>query len=303
MTDSIMKSIYREWRYAMLCSFVWGLSFVVCAHALEGKQDSQQSVPFLKGVEVWINGQGPYLFGLDTGMGQAFILDPELAHQLSLPVTGHTQMHTGIEHDDDPDVPIVHANRIQLAGRTFRNVIGMPLDDSSPMVKSGKGTLGMALFRNTVLYLDYSRDRLWLSKRSLPRPDRKKILPYTDVHLRPYVEVSLNGTTVKALVDSGARDAGCDLVLPRELAAQLALVDRKESGRIVRDINGRKFSLETAKLDGDLRIGALTVSHPTVMIGDFAPYTILGGVLNHLTIGIDQKHHRIAFVSSDVPDR
>jgi hypothetical protein len=298
-----MKSVYRQLRSLLLRCLVFGLSFVTCAQAIEGNRDRQKAVPFLEGFKVRINRQGPYLFGLDTGMGQAFILDPELARQLALPVTGHTRMHTGIEHTDDPDVPIIHANRIQLAGRTIRNAIGMPIDDYSPLVKTGKGTLGMALFKNTVLYLDYGRDRLWLSRRSLPKPDGKKVLPYTDVNRRPFVEVSLNGTVVKAQVDSGARDAGCDLVLPRELAAKLALVDRKENGKTVRDINGRKYSLATAKLEGDLRIGALVVPHPDLLIGDFSSYTILGGVLNSLTIGIDQKHHRIEFESSEDPNR
>jgi hypothetical protein len=298
-----MKSIYQRWRSLVMCFLVGGLSFVTYAHAVEGNLDRQKAVPFLNGVEVRINGQGPYIFGLDTGMGQAFILDPELARQQALPVTGHTRMHTGIEHPDDPDVPIVHANRMQLAGRTIRDAIGMPMENYSPMVKAGKGTLGMALFKNTVLYLDYGRDRLWLSKRYLPKPDGKKVLLYTDVNLLPYVEVSLNGMAVKAEVDSGARDAGCDLVLPRELAAKLALVDRKESGQMVRDINGRQYSLATAQLDGDLRIGTLVVSHPKVLIGDFSSYAILGGVLNRVTIGIDQKHHRIEFAPSEVPNR
>jgi hypothetical protein len=303
MNGLIVKNIYRQWRSVVLCSFVGGLSFLTQAHAKEGNRDRQKAVPFLKGIEVRINKRGPYLFGLDTGMGQAFILDPELAHQQALPVTGHTRMHSGIDRADDPDVPIVHANRMQLAGRTIRDAIGMPMENYSPMVKAGRGTLGMALFKNTVLYLDYGRDLLWLSRRSLPKPDGKRVLLYDDINLLPYIEVSLNGMVVKAEVDSGARDAGSDLVLPRELAAQLALVDRKESGQMVRDINGRQYSLATANLDGDLRIGTLIVSHPKVLIGAFSSHVILGGVLNRLTVGIDQKHHRIEFVPSEVLDR
>jgi hypothetical protein len=257
--------------------------------------DKVHSVPFLNGIEVTLNGHGPYLFGLDTGSGSAFILKPELALELALPVTGHTRMRAARKYKSDPDVEIVHVNEMSVAGHVVRDAIGMPIKNSSPMVKDGMGTLGMAAFKDVVLHLDFGGDRLWLSDEALPKPDGSKVLSYSDVHLRPYVEVSLNKVRVKAHVDTGARTAQCDLFIPRALASKLALVDRKPGDRKVHDINGREYDFETAKLDGDLRIGDAVLPHPTVMIGDFAQYVILAKVINKLTIAIDQKHHRIQF--------
>ena len=288
--------IPRRFRYSVLPLLLTCLMTLACTAMLSADEmDKVHSVPFLNGVEVTLNGHGPYRFGLDTGSGSAFILKPELARELALPVTGHTGMHAGRKHKSDPEVEIVHVNEMTVAGHMVRDAIGMPLVNSSPMVKDGMGTLGMAAFKDVVLHLDYAGDRLWLSDEALPKPDGSKILPYSDVHLRPYVEVSLNNVRVKAHVDTGARTAPCDLFIPRALADKLALVDRKSGDRKVHDINGREYEFETAKVDGDLRIGDAVLPHPTVMIGDFAQYVILARVINKLTIAIDQKHHRIQF--------
>lgn len=289
-------SIPHRLRYSVLSLLLACFIALACTAMLVADERGKvHSVPFLNGVEVTLNGHGPYRFGLDTGSGSAFILNPELARELNLPVTGHTRMRAARKYKSDPEVEIVHVNEMIVAGHVVRDAIGMPIKNSSPMVTDGMGTLGMAAFKDAVLHLDFSADRLWLSDEALPKPDGSKVLPYSDVHLRPYVEVSLNKVRVKAQVDTGARTAQCDLFIPRALAPKLALVDRKRGGRKVHDINGREYEFETAKLGGELRIGDAVVPHPTVMIGDFAKYVILARVINRLTIAIDQKHHRIQF--------
>jgi hypothetical protein len=292
--DQNILGIFRRFLSSVLPVLLACLIALACAATLSADDvDKVHSVPFLNGVEVLLNAHGPYRFGLDTGSGSAFIISPELAQELRLPVTGHTKMRAARKFKSDPDVQIVHVNEMTLAGHMVRDAIGMPIENSSPMVKDGMGTLGMAAFKDVVLHLDFAGDKLWLSDEALPKPDGSKVLPYSNVHLRPYVEISLNNIRVKAQVDTGARTAQCDLFIPRALAAKLALMDRKPGDRKVPDSNGREYVFETAKLDGDLRIGNAVVPNPTVMIGDFAQYVILARVINRLTIAIDQKHHRI----------
>ena len=135
------------------------------------EMDKVHSVPFLNGVEVMLNGHGPYRFGLDTGSGSAFILKPELAQELALPVTGHTKMSAGRKYKSDPEVEIVHVDEMTVAGHMVRDSIGMPIKNYSPMVKDGMGTLGMAAFKDVVLHLDHVGDKLWLTDEPLPKPD------------------------------------------------------------------------------------------------------------------------------------
>jgi len=239
------------------------------AQSVDASKQEHAAVPFLQGVSVRINGHGPYLFGLDTGISAAFLIDPALSKDIALPITGHTHMHTFSDDGAAPEVDVVHANLIEIGGVAVHDAIGMPLPNSSPMVKEGKGTLGMALFKDQTLHLDYASDRLWLSEGALPTVDGHTTIAYTDSHLRPFVEISLNGLKVVAGVDTGARSIGVDLTIPIQIANQLPLIDRKTSSNKLTDINGNEYKLETATLDGDLKIGDLVVHHPSLMVGDF----------------------------------
>ena len=49
---------------------------------------------------------------------------------------------------------------MQLAGYGFHHAIGIGLGNSYPLVKDGQGTLGMGLFRDVMLKLDYRRRQI-----------------------------------------------------------------------------------------------------------------------------------------------
>jgi hypothetical protein len=252
-----------------------------------------QEVPFKNGVEVKINGQGPFRFGLDTGSSVSFILSPELAHQLSLPVTSHTHMHSQGDRDSDPPVDVLRIDSLQLAGHSFQHAIGVGYSNSSPMLTGGQGTLGIALFQSVVLKLDYPGDRLSVSDASLPDADGKRILTYKEEHMHPIIPVVLGGIPVDAKLDSGARGTGADVMIPFQLASQLHLVAPMRPSGTVRDIVGNSHEFYTATLDGDLTIGDLTIHHPTLLISDSLPYVNLAGIVNRLAITLDPRHHTL----------
>jgi len=250
-------------------------------------------VPFKEGVEVSINGQGPYRFGLDTGSTPAFLIDPQLAHQLSLPVTSQTHVHGSSDRANDPPADVLRIDTLQLAGHPFHHAIGVGFGNSSPLVKGGQGTLGMGLFKDVVLKIDYPGDKLSVVEGSLPEADGKQVLVYTDEHLHPIVPVVLGGVSVQAKLDSGAKGIGVDLSVPTQFAAQLKLLNRQEGKGTLSDIVGHRFSYATATLDGDLTIGDLAVHHPTLLITDSLGYVNMGGIVNRMVVSIDQKDHRI----------
>jgi hypothetical protein len=255
--------------------------------------NSVQDVPFKNGVEVKINGQGPFRFGLDTGSSVSFIISPDLAHQLSLPVTSHTHMHTRGESDSDPLVDVLRIDALQLAGHSFQHAIGVGYSNSSPLVAGGQGTLGIALFQGVVLKLDYPGDRLSVSEASLPDADGKRVLTYTEEHMHPIIPVVLGGIPVDAKLDSGARGTGADVMIPFQLASKLHLVAPMRPSGTVRDILGNSHEFFTAALDGDLTIGDLAIHHPTLLISDSLPYVNLAGIVNRLAITLDPRHHSL----------
>ena len=257
------------------------------------KLEDSQGVPFKGGVEVSINGQGPYRFGLDTGSSPAFLIDPQLAHQLNLPVTSQTHMHDFGGRESGPPVDVLRIDTMQLAGYPFHHAIGIAYGNSFPLVKDGQGTLGMGLFKDVVLKLDYPGDRLSVADEDLPEADGKQVLAYTDEHLHPIVPVVLGGIPVQAKLDSGARGIGADLSIPTQLAPQLKLLNRQEGKGTVSDILGHSYSYSIATLDGDLTIGDLAVHHPTLFISDALGYVNMGGIVNRMVVSIDQKNHRL----------
>jgi hypothetical protein len=251
-------------------------------------------VPFKDGVDVEINGQGPYHFGIDLGSSIAFVITPDLSHQLSLPVTSKTHMH-GFEENgaNDPEVDVFRIDDLQVAGHVFHHSIGVGYSNASPMLKGGSGTLGIALFQSVVFTLNYPSNRLSISDQSLPSENGKEVFRYTDVHLRPFLDISLGGVTTSACIDTGAMGMGVDLSVPSEFASRLNLHNVEKLSAMVTDIVGHKHELSKATLNGDLTIGNIVVHNPTLLISDAVPYVLLGGILNRTAITLDPRNHRV----------
>jgi hypothetical protein len=258
-------------------------------------------VPFRDGVDVLINGHGPYRFGLDLGSSVAFLIVPDVSHQLALPVTSKTHMHGFKENGvNDPEVDVLRIDDLQVAGHLFNHSIGVAYSNASPMLKNGSGTLGMGLFQSVVFKLDYPTNRLSVFEQSLPPEDGKEVLKYNDVHLRPFVDVYLGGVTTNACIDTGAKDMGADLSIPTEFASRLSLQNVEKLSAMVTDIVGQKHELTRATLDGDLTIGNVVVQNPTLLISDAVPYVLLGGIVNRMAITLDPQNHRVKLEVHDL---
>jgi hypothetical protein len=215
----------------------------------------------------------------------AFWIDPELARQLNLPVTSHTHIHV----PNDPNVPLADVMRIddlEVAGYSFHHVIGVGFS-------KGQGVLGIELFKDVVVTLDYPGDRLSVSDKSLPEADEKHIFNYTEDKTTPVLRAMLGGVPVEGHLDSGgARNSGA-IMVPLEVASQLRLVAPMQPKGSVRNALGNSSNNYTATLDGDLMIGDLTIHHPDLLITDMFPFVDLGGICNQLVITLDHRNHRL----------
>ena len=231
-------------------------------------------------------------FGLDTGLSASFSVTPENAQKLGLPVTGHYTIHTS----DRQDVPgietqIVQAATITVAGHTFKNSEGVTLPDMHR-----DGTLGMALFRDVLLTLDYPHDRLSITDGALPLPNGHDVTAYTTGPKAddntPTIMIRLAGQTLPAQLDTGARKLNADVIVPTRIAATLPL-GPTESTINVSDVAGNKFPSRTATLTGDMILGGVVLHDPTVLISDWPGYIDLARVSNLLVITIDQRNLRL----------
>jgi hypothetical protein len=266
------------------------LALVACVDsAAMAQKQSEIGTPFKDGVPILINGQGPYLFGLDTGASTAFYINPSLAATLALPVVSHTHVHTSSNEapSSAPQVDVLKMDDLTVAGHLFHHAIGVAYTTAA------NGTLGIGLFKNVLLTLDFPNNRLSISGNQLPAADGKTVFPYVQDHTVPVVPVTIGGMQVEARLDTGARETNADVMIPLSMASQLRLMAPMQGAGTVEDAVGRNYKRYTATLDGDLDVGTIVVHHPTLLISDFLPYVNLGGLCNRLRIQLDQGHSLI----------
>jgi hypothetical protein len=250
---------------------------------------------FLHGIDVSINGSAPLHFGLDTGLSFDFSITPENARQLGLPVTGHHIAHFSDKQEGPGKfTDIVRATTLKVTGHTFTGPEGVTLADARR-----DGTLGITLFRDVLLTLDYPHDRINVSDGVLPIANGHDVLAYTTnpdatfgpLRVTPTVTIQLAGQIMPALLDTGARKLNADVIVTPKLAATLPLGPTETV--MMQDAAGNKYPSYTAKLNGDLILGDIVLHNPTVLISERLGFVNLARVLNSLEITIDQCNHRL----------
>ena len=269
------------------------LAFTALGTAQTPSEDIE--IPFSQGFDVSFNGSAPIHFGMDTGGAWDFFLTTEQARQLALPVLGKHTGHTS----DRKEVPgaeteIVQAKTLQLAGRTFTNRTGLAAPNEH------HNDVGITLFKDILITLDYPRDRMRLRTGSLPPANGQDIIPYTTqpdadfkvLQVSPMVTIKLADQSFPALIDTGAETAYGDVIVPPEVAAKLPLSAQFGSVTIG-DAYGRPHTGVVKQLNGDLTIGGVVIRKPIVTVTDWLGFVNVGPATKRLALTIDQKNHLV----------
>jgi hypothetical protein len=247
-------------------------------------------------VEVTINGEGPLPFVLDTAAGLT-VLDKALAKKLGLKSVGAS--HVGdASNSADRSAEIVTWDSIELGAARLTGGSAVVLDlerlfDAEPGYP--RGILGISLFADCLLTLDYPGNRVVLEQGELPTPDGKNVLPCRFEPL-PTIETQLSGRPLRLIIDSGA--ATC-LTLAEDLKDQHKLKGEPAAIGIAKRLNSEDTIAE-ARADGELAIGSLRVREPLVNYS--GARSVVGcDVLRHFAITLDARNQRIAFKGPDKP--
>ena len=104
-----------------------------------------------------------------------FLIASEQACGLGLPVAGTHVMHTSDKQAAAAGVTgeIVRAKTLTIAGHTFAESNGLALPNTRGI------TLGITLFHDVLLALDFPHDQLRISEGQLPPPNGRDVVPYT----------------------------------------------------------------------------------------------------------------------------
>ena len=251
-------------------------------------QEATHSAPMIERygkpyVMVTIDGKGPYRFVIDTGTGADAFVTPELADELKLPTIGEVRVNDP-SRQGGHQVSMVLLSSIELAGVKF-NGIRAVRHAVTGEAGSCQGILGFTLFRNYLLTLDFPNRQVTLANGVLTTDDGKTVLPFRMPDGVPVAALRVDGMTVDAQRDSG----GGGLTLPESLAAHQKW-DTVPVAFATGNTMTARFVIKAAKLNGDVKVGKYTFTHPVVEIHPAFPLVNFGSPpMQNFAITFDQK--------------
>jgi len=243
-------------------------------------------------IEVRLDGKGPFRFYLDTGAGTT-VINGDLAKELGLAVLDSTRI-------GDPVNPmairadVVELKSIEVGTARFEGLRAVTWDRSTlrPGPDSPRGVLGIGVFHDVLLGLDYPKSELRLQSGMLPEADGARILDYRSPQGIPVIPVTVGDRIYQAHLDSGSPSL-LSLPLAHQDSLRL-LAPPKEIGR------GRTANTELviygAQLADTMRIGSHVFPQAMIRFNDRLPDANLGGgALREFVVTLDQKNRRVRF--------
>lgn len=249
---------------------------------------------------VRVNGRGPYRFLLDTGAQGAGRADIGLVQALSLPRVGTAGASDG-GGGARRELAVHRIETLEFAGLVFHD-----LDVVSRDYNAGggggrgpiDGVLGIDLFRDGLLTLDYGRGVLRIEPGALPEADGRAVLALDPDAPVPTVEIGLGGQTVWAHIDTGSMGG---IAVGQTTADALVFAAPPVTAGQARTVSGA-FEVRQGRLAGDMTLGAQTFVRPTISIVPHFRVGNLGGdFLRGQVTTLDLAGHRVRFTPSAAP--
>jgi hypothetical protein len=242
-------------------------------------------------IEVMVNGQGPFLFGIDTGAQGGTRIDSSLVEKLALKSSGQVQATDPSGRNpqtsetfklDSIAIGNLRFADITTASRNFKN---------SPRPLKVDGILGLSLFSDYLITLDFPAKLLRFERGELPKADGAEILDYKNEGGIPLIELTVGSAKINAHLDSG--NAIGAFVLPTSFVEKLAKASEPVVVGRARSASG-EMEIKQVQLKDTVRLGRHEFPQPTVT------YPALGDVgnvgvktLSQFVLTFDQQHNRV----------
>ena len=243
-------------------------------------------------IEVKLNGQGPFVFAIDTGGGMQADIDLSVAAQLKLEPLG-TVLSGDPSLQNDRRLETTRIDSLTFGGAEFRNVTAVirpqRLTKDYPDVD---GFLGFALFTDYLLTLDYPAMQVRLARGSLPVANGSDILSFEIENRIPVIEIAIGKWRVKAHIDSGNFVAG--FILPEEIVEQLPLLSPPVTVGRARSVSNR-IEIKQAQLRDTIHIGSFDYPQATIAFPALSDTNIGFKILREFALTFDQKNKRMKF--------
>lgn len=241
-------------------------------------------------IEVMVNGQGPFLFAIDTGGQGDARADESLVKTLGLKKIREVQ--AGDSSGKTIPLEMVRINSIKIGDFEFRNLEALSRGYNSRSGVKIDGILGFELFKNHLLTLDYPAKKVRIEEGILPVANGKDILNFESPRGIPVVEISIGNKKLKAHIDSGNSTGG--FILPTQMVEKLELATQPTViGKAQTVVN--TFEIKSAKLIDTISFGGFEYTAPTVIYPGPSPSEANIGamILRDFVLIFDQKNRRV----------
>jgi len=242
-------------------------------------------------LEVTINGQGSFVFGFDTGAQGGLRIDNSLVEKLKLKATGQVQATDPSRRNsqasetyklDSIDIGGLRFTDVTVVGRNFQN---------SPRPLKVDGILGLNLFADYLVTLDFPARKLRLDKGALAKADGAEILDYKNDAGIATVELSVGDKKIKAHLDTG--NAIGAFVFPTSFAEKLNFRDEPRVVGRARSATG-DMEIKQVQLKDVIKLGRHEFPEATIVypaLGDIA--NVGFKTLSQFVLTFDQPNGRV----------
>lgn len=236
--------------------------------------------PDIPVIEVFVNGKGPFRFGVETGAGFT-ALSPGFAAAQGLPRIGGPD-----------DAPLFRIDSVTMPGAAFHTLGATELPRGPTGVD---GILGLPFFETLLLTIDYPRREVRLERGALPAANGKDILPLTRAGPFWALPVEVAGLRSRAVLDT--RSMGSLGVAPAT-ADSLRFVAPPVVVGMARGAGFGPTEVKAGQLDGDITIGHYRITRPTIGVRALPSWfpqeaTLGARVLRHFAVTLDQANARL----------
>jgi CubicO group peptidase (beta-lactamase class C family) len=253
------------------------------------------TVDHLPAVRVMVNGQGPYLFGIDTGARGAARVDSALAARLGLEVVGQVRGGDPSGHHTRL-MNLVRVASLEIGGARFEGLQAAVRDYNERRVGASiDGILGFGLFQELLLTLDYPGAKVRIERGALPPVDDAEVIPIRTDRGIPSIDLVVDSLRVDADVDAGSMGG---FSLPERLIERLPLASAPQVVGHARTVSS-EFDIKAARLRGSLKIGRREFANPML---EFQPVFAMGNVgsrvLRDFAVTFDAQNRRMRWKKS-----
>ena len=249
-------------------------------------------------IELMVNGQGPFLFGIDTGAQGGSRIDTSLVEKLKLKSSGQIQATDGSGRNPQT-VETYKLDSVALGDLRFTGVMaGARNFKNSPRPVKVDGILGLSVFSEYLVTLDFPAKLLRIARGELPKADGADVLAYKSERGVPLVEMSVGTTKINAHLDSGNMIG--EFVLPTAFVEKLTQASEPKVVGRARSASG-DMEIKQVQIKETVRLGRHEFPNATITFPALGDIGNIGAkTLNQFALTFDQQNQRVRLTRPEV---